>query len=63
MMGLIFLGVMPFNVMPLSVFKVRIMRAISVRKSGRVEQFSILLNTELGSYVGFSITSGETQKS
>ena len=45
MMGLIFLGV---NVMPLSIFKVRIIRIISVRKSGRVEQLNILL-TELGS--------------
>ena len=45
--------------MPLSIFKVRIIRAIPARKSGRVEQLSILLQ-ELGSYIGFSITSGET---
>ena len=45
--------------MPLSIFKVRIIRVISGRKSGEVEQLSILLQ-ELGSYVEFSITSGET---
>ena len=41
MMGLIFVGVN--NVMPLSTFKVMIIKVISVRKSGRVEQFNILL--------------------
>ena len=45
--------------MPLIIFKVRIIRVISVRKSSRVEQLNILL-TESGSYVGFAITSGET---
>ena len=39
--------------------KVRIIRVISERKLGRVEQHNILL-TELGSYARFSITSGET---
>ena len=48
--------------MPLSVFKVRIIRVISVRKLGRVEQFYILL-TELGSYVGFSIAADKPSKS
>ena len=37
---------------------VRIIRDISERKSGGVEQLNILL-TDLGSYVGFSITPGE----
>ena len=45
--------------MPLSIFKVRIIRVVSVRKSGRAEKLYIML-TELGSYVGSSITSGET---
>ena len=45
--------------MPLSIFKVRIIRVISERKSGRTEQLNILL-MEIGSYVGFSTTSGET---
>ena len=45
--------------MSISIFKVRIIRVVFVRKSGRVEQLYILL-TELGSYVGLSITSGET---
>ena len=35
------------NVMPLRICEVRIIRVISVRKSGRVEQLNILL-TELG---------------
>ena len=48
--------------MPLSVFKVRIIRVISVRKLGRVEKFYILL-TELGSYVGFSIAADKPSKS
>ena len=48
--------------MPLSIFKVRTIRLISVRKSGRVEKLNILLTefnvllTELGSQVG----TGET---
>ena len=57
MMGLIFPDVK--QLMPLSIFKVRIIRVISEIKSGTVEQLNILL-TELGSCVGFSITSGET---
>ena len=44
MMGLIFLGVEQRD----AIFKVRIIRVISVRKSGRVEQLNILL-TELRS--------------
>ena len=56
--GLIFVGVKQCDCQ-LSIFKVRIKRVISVRKSGRVEELNILL-TDLGSYVGFSITSGDT---
>ena len=55
MMDLIFLSVKQCD----AIFKVRITRVFSVRKSGRVQQLYILL-TELESYVGFSITSGET---
>ena len=56
MMGLIFLGVKQRDAIE---YNVRIIRVISVRRSSRVEQRNILL-TELGSYVGVSITSGET---
>ena len=45
MMGLICPGV---NVMPLSIFKVRIIRVISLRKPRRFEQRNILF-AELGS--------------
>ena len=55
MMDLIFLGVKQCD----AIFKVRITRVFSVRKSGRVQQLYILL-TALESYVGFSITSGGT---
>ena len=48
--------------MPLSLFKVRITRVISLRKLGRVEELYILL-TELGSYVGFFKTVGKQSKS
>ena len=48
MIGVIFLGVKHCHgVMPLSIFKVRIIKVISVRKSSRAEQFNVLL-TEPG---------------
>ena len=40
--------------MPLSIFKVRIIRVISVTKSGKVEQIYLLF-TVSESYEGFSI--------
>ena len=55
MMDLIFLDVKQRD----AIFKVRIIRVISVRKSGRAQKLYIS-HAELESYVGSSVTSGET---